>query len=436
MRILHTADLHLGQTFHSYDRTAEQGRCLESIEKAIAGSRPDAYLISGDVYHTAAPGTAAQEMFIRHLMNVHKASPRTRVVVTAGNHDSSRIEITDPLWNLVGVTVIGSIQRNMAEGEDNPEYHRELFGRHIITAGDEEAPAGYVVALPYCHPGNFPSVEEGLPREERGKRLIRMMLEEVSRRNTAGLPVVLMAHTAVRKASGADPDAFGQDLEIIGGIDMVDPEIFGQGYDYVALGHIHYPQDITGRIRYSGSPLPVSFDEDYRHSITLADIEKHGAVPIIREIPTVNVMPVITIPEQEHPGPRGWADAGEVRSVPWKEALEALENFPADRPGYLRLNVTDDGTIPAEARDIAAKTAAGRCLKAKFCLVNRVKKDTDQAGGTSSRTQLSAAQLGTMSPMQVAELFYRETTGDEFPQDLRTLLEDVIRDTATQNRMP
>ena len=405
MRILHTADLHLGQTFHSYDRTAEQGRCLESIEKAIADSRPDAYLISGDVYHTAAPSAAAQEMFIRHLMNVHEASPRTRVVVTAGNHDSSRIEITDPLWNLVGVTVIGSIQRNMAEGEDNPEYHRELFGRHIITAGDEEAPAGYVVALPYCHPGNFPSVEEGLPREERGKRLIRM-------------------------------DAFGQDLEIIGGIDMVDPEIFGQGYDYVALGHIHYPQDITGRIRYSGSPLPVSFDEDYRHSITLADIEAHGAVPIIQEIPTVNVMPVITIPEQEHPGPRGRANAGEVRSVPWKEALEALENFPEDRPGYLRLNVTDDGTIPAEARDIAAKTAAGRCLKAKFCLVNRVKKDTGQAGGTSSRTQLSAAQLGTMSPMQVAELFYRETTGDEFPQDLRTLLEDVIRDTATQNRMP
>ena len=68
--------------------------------------------------------------------------------------------------------------------------------------------------------------------------------------------------------------------------------------------------------------------------------------------------------------------------------------------------------------------------------MNRVKKDTGQAGGTSSRTQLSAAQLGTMSPMQVAELFYRETTGDEFPQDLRTLLEDVIRDTATQNRMP
>ena len=116
MKILHTSDLHLGHTFHSYDRTREQSECLSQIESIIRKRQPDAYIISGDVYHTTSPQTSAQEMLMRHLLNAHEAAPSMKIIVTAGNHDSSRIEITDPLWNLVGVSMVGSIKRDILGG--------------------------------------------------------------------------------------------------------------------------------------------------------------------------------------------------------------------------------------------------------------------------------------------------------------------------------
>lgn len=116
MKILHTSDLHLGHTLYSYDRTVEQTGCLAQIENIIKEQKPDAYVISGDIYHTTSPQTSAQEMFMHHLMTVHEIAPSMKVIVTAGNHDSNKIEITDPLWNLVGVSIVASIKRNILQG--------------------------------------------------------------------------------------------------------------------------------------------------------------------------------------------------------------------------------------------------------------------------------------------------------------------------------
>lgn len=76
MKILHTSDLHLGHTLYSYDRTVEQTGCLSQIEDIIKEQKPDAYVISGDVYHTTSPQTSAQEMFMHHLMTVHEIAPQ------------------------------------------------------------------------------------------------------------------------------------------------------------------------------------------------------------------------------------------------------------------------------------------------------------------------------------------------------------------------
>ena len=125
MKILHTSDLHLGHTLYSYDRTVEQTGCLAQIENIIKEQKPDAYVISGDIYHTTSPQTSAQEMFMHHLMTVHEIAPSMKVIVTAGNHDSNKIEITDPLWNLVGVSIVASIKRNILQGEDSDELDRK-----------------------------------------------------------------------------------------------------------------------------------------------------------------------------------------------------------------------------------------------------------------------------------------------------------------------
>lgn len=396
----------------------EQKSCLHQIEEIIKKEKPDVYIISGDIYHTSSPQAAAQEMLMEHLLEVHRIAPGMKVIITAGNHDSNRIEIEDPLWNLIGVSIIASIKRNVLDGEASEEYHRELFDRHIFSIGDEDSAIGFVVAIPHCYPGNFPSVKEGLPREERMKEFIALLLDEVTRRNDENLPVVLMAHTAVQRSGGNLPEAQGQDLEIIGGIDMIPEEAFGDGYDYIALGHIHYPQNISGRIRYCGSPLPLSFDEDFKHSISLVCIDAHGASPQVETIEIVNKMPIVTIPEQDRR--KG------IQSLPWEEARRRFEALDPELSCYVRLNVTDDGTIPVEAKDIAARIPEQRGLKARFCLINRIKPAREEEDKSHS-SRLSLAELkNNMSPATVAELYLKDTGQDGLDTEILKLLHNTI----------
>lgn len=396
----------------------EQKSCLLQIEEIIKKEKPNVYIISGDIYHTSSPQTAAQEMLMEHLLEVHRIAPGMKVIITAGNHDSNRIEIEDPLWNLIGVSIIASIKRNVLDGEASEEYHRELFDRHIFRIGDEDSAIGFVVAIPHCYPGNFPSVKEGLPREERMKEFIALLLDEVTRRNDENLPVVLMAHTAVQRSGGNLPEAQGQDLEIIGGIDMIPEEAFGEGYDYIALGHIHYPQNISGRIRYCGSPLPLSFDEDFKHSISLVSIDAHGASPQVETIEIVNKMPIVTIPEQDRR--KG------IQSLPWEEARRRFEALDPELSCYVRLNVTDDGTIPVEAKDIAARIPEQRGLKARFCLINRIKPAREEEDKSHS-SRLSLAELkNNMSPATVAELYLKDTGQDGLDTEILKLLHNTI----------
>lgn len=429
MLILHSSDLHLGHTFHTYDRAREQESCLRQIESVIKDRQPDAYIVSGDVYHTTSPQTGAQEMLMRHLMEAHKLAPEMRIVVTAGNHDSNKIEINDPLWNLVGVSVIASIRRNIIDGEYSAEYHNSLFSRHIIPVEKGGKAVGYIVAIPHCYPGNFPSVKADLPREERQQAFISLLLEEVARRNSANLPVVVMAHTAVRRMDGVDPDATGQDLDIIGGIDMISEADFGTGYDYVALGHIHCPQNISPKIRYCGSPLPVSFDEDFQHSVCLVSIDAHGADPKVEIVDIVNAMPVVAIPQRRS------KDRSEVQSVSWDEARRAFEQMDPNMECYVRLNVTDDGNIPVEAKDIAAKIPEKCGLKAKFCLINRVRKVShDAVAGGGAQVSISTAELGRMTPYSVAELFLKETNREGLDPQILSLLKETISEVESEGK--
>ena len=232
--------------------------------------------------------------------------------------------------------------------------------------------------------------------------------------------MVVMAHTAVNRISGEKPDAVGQDLDIIGGIDMVNADVFGTGYDYIALGHIHNPQNISDRIRYSGSPLPVSFDEDFHHSVSIVTIGAHGDTPEVETIDIDNAMQVITIPEQD--GTR----RSEVKSLKWDDAYEAFKKMDPEKACYVRLNVTDDGTIPVEAKDKAAKVPEQCHLKAKFCLINRVKKVNDQDSSVHGDVKISTAELGKMGPYSVAELYLKETGQDGIDKNILAMLKETI----------
>ena len=280
MKILHTSDWHLGHTLYNYDRSHEQQAFLQQLTRIVAEEMPDAMVVSGDIYHYSTPSAATQKMYTDGMLEIHRACPGMTIVVTAGNHDSSsKLEIDSSLWNHFGVKVVGNIERTREEVN---------LEKHIVEVIDEAAALkGYIIAVPHVYPQNFPMLDTETPREERQARFFQALLDEEGKMNTGGLPVVLMAHLSIEGS-----DRTGHD-ETVGGIEYVPISSMGEEYDYLALGHIHCPQNIKGNgrhARYCGTPLPVSFDEAYPQAVSIVELKGREA-PQIRTIEIENPTP-------------------------------------------------------------------------------------------------------------------------------------------------
>lgn len=380
MKIIHTSDWHLGHVLYGYDRSGEQRSMLGQIEKIVGTEKPDALVVSGDVYHTGQPSAAVQKMFTEAVMRMHEACPEMEIVITAGNHDSaSRHEVSRILWETQKVNMIGSVDR-----DDPDKLIVEVSGK------------GFVVAVPYV---NERSVPEGF---------CQSLLDKVSERNPDNLPVVISAHTTV---AGSNFTGHEDVRELsVGGIDSVGLEEFGEGYDYIALGHIHKPQTIAGsggRARYSGTPLPVSFDETYAHSVSAVEIGSRGETPRIREIPIKSPCPLVNIPSS------GFGK--------WDEVKELLKDFPNDNPAYIRLNVEVEDSLPPDAVVEARNILNGGL--GLFCTINARRS----AAGKSDRKTLSVSEFRAMEPLEVARL-YAEDKGITFADELADLFREAEKE--------
>ena len=404
MKVLHTSDWHLGHTLYNYDRTAEQQAFLEQLAHIVKEEKPDVMVVSGDIYHYSTPSAATQRMYTEGMLEVHRACPGMTVVVTAGNHDSSsKLEIDSSLWQHFGVKVIGNIERNREEVN---------LDKHIIEIKDEAGKRkGYIVAVPHVYPQNFPMLDTDTPREERQSRFFQALLDEAAKQNTEELPVVLMAHLSIEGS-----DRTGHD-ESIGGIETVSLPDMGQGYDYLALGHIHCPQDIKGsnrRARYCGTPLPVSFDEAYPHSVSIIELSGHEE-PQTRTVGIANPMPLVTLPREP---------------LPFEEALQQLEEFPADKQAYIRLNVLIENYLAPDCNERATNAAKDKACKYCYIKSNRKKKTTHDGNN-----HLSIQEIQEKSPLDIAKLYYRETEGEEMDEELCGLMSDVLRQVKEKDKL-
>ncbi len=401
MKILHTSDWHLGHTLYNYDRTAEQQSFLRQLTRIVTEEQPDAMVVSGDIYHYSSPAAATQKMYTDAMLNIQQACPGLAIVVTAGNHDSSsKLEIDSSLWQHFGLNVVGNIERTAEEVN---------LDKHIIEINNEKKTIGYVIAVPHVYPQNFPLLDTETPRDQRQARFFQALLDEVKKRNTAQLPVVLMAHLSIEGS-----DRSGHD-ESIGGIEYVPLSAMGEGYDYLALGHIHCPQDIKGshhHARYCGTPLPVSFDETYPHSISIIELEK-GAEPQISTREIENPIPLVTLPHDP---------------TPFEDALKLLEEYPEEKPAYLRLNVLTKGYLPPDCNEKASNAAKGKACK--YCYI---KTTRERQADTDESKPISIQEMQEMSPLEIARLYYRETEGEEMDPELCQLMETVMQKVKSKN---
>ncbi len=386
MKILHTSDWHLGHNLYGYDRTEEQTAMIQQIIDIVRREKPDAFLLSGDVYHTAQPSAAVQTMFTDAIVKIHDAHPDMTIVITAGNHDSgTKHEIFRTPWQALKVYSIGNLDK------EHPE-------NHIVEVPGK----GYIIAIPYCYERSIP---EGFFQD---------LEDEVMRRNEAAdslLPVVLMAHTTVK---GCDFKGHDNATEYtVGGIDSLDISDLGDGYDYLALGHIHHEQWIRGghhRIRYSGSPLAVSFDESYEHSVSIVTIEQHNDEVKLEKIMIENPRPLVSLPSEG--------------TASWEEAKQLLTDFPADIPAYIRLNVEIDDFLPVAANQEAENLTKDKACR--FCLINAKRKAKAQA----EQKAMTVQEFQSESPIDIARRF-AEDSGIEFDEDMTDMFKEIYYETTT-----
>ena len=321
MRIIHTADLHFGQIlYQSYTRSEEHAHFFTQLKKWCAEYRPDALLFSGDIFDVQQPGAAVKEAFTHAFVDLRDSCPEMKVVITAGNHDSaSRLQAESEVWQRIGVHIVG-----IPPTAEIISQEHGWQDRYIIALR-----SGYVAALPFMQ----------------GKRseIYQSILDRISELNIESNPVVMMAHIAV---SGADITGHGFE---IGTVMTQEVSEFGIGYDYLALGHIHKPQTIgrendwmkeeviypSGVVRYSGSPLHVSCDEAFPHSVSLVDIPSHCSDVKITQLIISQLRHFYTLPE----------NGESLESA--ENGLAAVRNFAAGTGGYFRLRFKYGTPLPS-----------------------------------------------------------------------------------------
>ena len=284
MNILHTSDWHLGRPLYSKKRYAEQTAFLDWLLGTIQDCQIDALLVAGDVFDSSLPSNRAQALYYNFLGQV-AASKCRHVIVTAGNHDSpTLLEAPRDLLAALDVHVVGSVT-------EDPD-------REIVLLRDAAGrPELIVCAVPFLRDQDIRRAEAGETGGDKEARLLAGIrahyaavfarAEELRREVGAGTPLLAMGHLF---AAGGTVSAEDGTRELyVGNLARIESGIFPESAVYVALGHLHSPQKVGGqeRIRYSGAPLAMNFDEaNQRKSVCLVRVNPEGAAVEILAVPS------------------------------------------------------------------------------------------------------------------------------------------------------
>lgn len=316
-------------------------------------------------------------------------------VIIAGNHDSySRLVVDKELWLRARVHIFGM------PGEDNEG--RAVFEKNTLIIPGK----GVIAAVPFCHSRNFPAVD-GADTGNREENYFRGLAKYVAG-IAGGLPRVLAAHLAVR----GDVGFSGQDKSmVIGAEECVDVKSLGEGYDYIALGHIHCPQWIKGEAkvaRYCGTPRAVGFDETYAHGVDVVRIG-NSAAP---EVATRKFAPL-----------NGLATIGGKEGLGFESLVEKVLDSDLPKNTYVRLNVRlgADGILGPDWTERAREACASKGYR--FCVINPVREGTVEK---QEKRKLTMAELKELSNEEVLDILSaRHELTQRQRQLIWTLMEEL-----------
>ena len=370
MKLIHLSDLHLGKRVGEVSMLEDQAYILDRVLDIVDGAGPDALLIAGDVYDKSVPSAEAVTLFDDFLCRL--ARRKLPVLVISGNHDSpERLAFGSRLMEGAGVHL-------------SPVYDGNV---KPITLTDEHGPVDFWL-LPFLKPAHlrrfYPEETIDSYTDAVGAAIAHMNIDP-SRRN------VLLCHQFVTGAATCESEEL-----IVGGTDNVDAAVF-DGFDYVALGHLHGPQNVgSSRIRYCGTPLKYSFSEASQYkSVTVAELGEKGDL-------TLHTVPLT---------PRH-----DMRVIQGTFAQLTAENSDAagEREDYLHIILTDEEDVPE---------ALGRL---RLVYPNLLKLSYDNTRTRTSQSVDRAQRVAQKSPLELFEELYETQNNQPMSQEQRDFAQRLI----------
>jgi exonuclease SbcD len=373
MKLIHLSDLHLGKRVNEVSMIEDQEYILYQIIRIIKDENADAVLLSGDIYDKSVPSAEAVTLFDEFLSRL--AQLKVQVFAISGNHDSpERLAFGNRLMEGAGIHM-------------SPVYSGEVAP---IVLSDTYGEVNFWL-LPFIKPAHVKRYypDEGIETYTDACRVaVEKMGIDTTKRN------VLLTHQFVTGAS-VDPD--GSEELSVGGSDNVDASVF-EGFDYVALGHIHGQQNIGGsnRIRYCGTPLKYSFSEEHHHkSVTVVELGAKGELQL-------QLRPLI---------PRH--DMRTIRST-FAELTDKSVYTVTATDDYLQVILTDEEDV-AEAMG-----------KLRVIYPNIMKLSYDNTRTRTNRIIDGAEDVQRKSPLQLFEELYEQQNNQPMSDEQRAFTQELI----------
>ncbi|WP_280553707.1 exonuclease SbcCD subunit D C-terminal domain-containing protein [Halomonas sp. 25-S5] len=378
LRLIHTADWHLGQSFHGQERHVEHRAFLAWLLDTLMARRADALLVAGDIFDVVNPSLAAQALLYDFIVSAHERLPKLDIVLIAGNHDSgNRIELPAPLMRRLRTHALGRVHRR----DDGT-----LDAEHLLvplTDEDGETRA-WCLALPFLRPAEVTGASlAGEATDEQApndyvtgiSRVHTQLIEAARARREPGQALVAMSHAHLH---GAAVSEASERPIVIGGEESISAALFPPEIAYVALGHLHRAQQVgEARIRYSGSPLPLDFSEvAYPHQVVEVTLDGE-ALATAETIPVPRPVAMLRI----GPGPLDQVLAE-------LEALEDDRELPREQWPWLEVRVELDAPIP----DLRARVEAA--LEGKALRLLRLERRLPKVEGEAASARVDLESLG------------------------------------------
>ena len=392
MRIIHTSDWHLGQNFYSKSRAAEHDAFLNWLLTTAEHEQVDAIIVAGDIFDTGSPPSYARELYNRFVVNLQQTG--CHLVVLAGNHDSvATLNESRDILSFLNTTVIASAG-----------HEPFILNRRDGTPGAVFCP------VPFLRPRDIITSQSGLSGGEKVQQVLASITDYYQQqyqqacelRGDATLPIIASGHLTTVGASKSDAV---RDI-YIGTLDAFPAQNFPPA-DYIALGHIHRAQKIGGseHIRYSGSPIALSFDETGKaksvNLVSFTDGKLADVTPLI--VPVTQPLAVI----------KGDFDAISAQLAEWRDA-------DAEPSTWVDIEITSDEYL----HDIQRKIQAiADDLPVDVLLVRRSREQRQRI--------LASLERETLSELSVEEVFQRrlalETLEEPQQQRLHALFNDTLQ---------